>query len=201
MSNEFPELDQVEITVSESTRDRHRSAIASALRAQRRAPRGRGRILAFALALVLLIPVVALASQEAVPGDLLYPVKRFFEPVVQVFDQDVAAEHRVRELEILFERDAPIEVIDHQIDVAREVVTDRHPQLRDRIDRVILDLGSKRADVEDPARDEDRAPSDSTNSDTSDVTNDGAEGSDVDNGDDTVATTETPADDGRTRDG
>ena len=201
MSNEFPELDQAEITVSESTRERHKSGIGSALRVQRRVRRGRGRVFAFVLALVLLVPIVALASQDAVPGDLLYPVKRLVEPVVQIFDQDAPAERRVRELEVLFERDAPIDVIDHQIDVAREVVTDRHPHLRDRIDRVIHDLDSKRTDAEEPAGDEGRVPSDSTVTDTSGVTDDAGDGADVDNGDDTVTTTEALADDDRPRDG
>ena len=208
MSNEFPELDQVEITVSESTRERHRSAIGSALSAQRRASRGRRRVFAYALVLVLLVPVVALASQEAVPGDLLYPIKRLVEPVVQIFDEDASAERRVRELEVLFERDAPLDVIDRQIDIAQDVVTDRQPHLRDRIDQVIHDLDLRRTDLEgEPARDSDHAPSDSPDTDSSVVPDDRVTDSDTHEGDGevdtdtTITTTDSDAGDGRARDG
>ena len=201
MSSEFPELDQVKITVSESTRERHRSTIVSALRAHSRDRRGRGRVFAFALVLVLLVPVLALASQEAVPGDLLYPIKRLVEPVVQSFDEDASVEHRVRELEVLFERDAPIGVIDHQIDVARDVVTDRYPHLRDRIDRVIHNLDLRRTDAEEPASDSDHDPAGYPGSDSSVAPDDRVDSSDGDEAEDAVATTEANADDGRTRDG
>ena len=205
MSSEVPELDQVEITVSESTRERHRSAIGSALSAQRRASRGRRRVFAYALVLVLLVPVVALASQEAVPGDVLYPIKRLVEPVVQIFDEDAPAERRVRELEVLFERDAPLDVIDRQIDIAQDVVTDRHPHLRDRIDRVIHDLDLRRTDLEgEPASDSDHPPSDTDSSVVPDdrvTDSDTHEGDGEVNTDTTVTTTDSDAGDGRARDG
>ena len=146
MSNRFPELDQARIVVEEVTRTRHLAAVGAALRARAAASRGRGRVLALALVLVLLVPVMALAAENTVPGDFLYPLKLAVEPVVQVFDSDAPAERRVREVEVLFERDAPDDVIVQHVDVARDLVTDSQPVLSDRIDRVIHDLHTRRAD-------------------------------------------------------
>ena len=107
MSDQFPELDQARIVVDEVTRESHLAAVGAALRDRGQGSRGRGRVLAIALVLVLLVPVIALAAENTVPGDFLYPVKRAVEPVVQVFDSDAPAQRRVREIEVLFERDAP----------------------------------------------------------------------------------------------
>jgi hypothetical protein len=146
MSNRFPELEQIRITVDETTRDKHLVAVGTALRAREHGSRGRGRVLALALVLALLVPVMALAAESTVPGDFLYPIKRAVEPIVQVFDSDAPAQRRVREVEVLFERDAPDEAIVQHVDVARDMVTDYQPALSDRIDRVIHDLEMRRAD-------------------------------------------------------
>lgn len=82
MSGMFPELDDLRITVDPSTRERHLSAIGSALRsAQRPRRRRRYRLMAVAAAIVLLLPVIALAAERTGPGDLLYPVRQLFERV------------------------------------------------------------------------------------------------------------------------
>ena len=150
MSKEFPELEVAKIEVDETTRSRHMTAISAAVR-EATAPRRRFRLLAFALAWVLLVPVMALASDRAVPGDFLYPLKQVFEPVVGVFDTDVAAEHRVEEVEILYERDAPTDVITRHIDVARDTVAtvdsgDELAHFTDRLERVRRDLESREHD-------------------------------------------------------
>ena len=158
MSLAFPELDQIRQTVDETTRTRHLAAVSVALRERHQGFWGRGRALALALVLVLLLPVMALAAEDSVPGDFLYPLKRAVEPVVQVFDSDVPAERRVREVEVLFERDAPDDVIVRHVDVARSTVTDRHQSLSDRIDRVVHQLDVRRGDRERDANPDAVAP-------------------------------------------
>lgn len=152
MSKEFPELDVAKIQVDETTRSRHMAAIESAIRETRPKVR-RFRLLAVAFAWVLLVPVMALASERAVPGDFLYPIKQILEPVVGVFDSDVAVEHRVEEVEILYERDAPTAVITDHIDVARDAISDaahadEFAHLTDRIDRVRRDLAERERDID-----------------------------------------------------
>lgn len=152
MSSRFPELDQARIVVSPVTRERHLSVVGAALSERTQRSSGRGRALSLALALVLLVPVMALAAENAVPGDFLYPVKIAVEPVVRVFDYDAPAERRVREVEVLWERDAADEVIVQHVDVAREAVPDYQPTLSDRIDQVAHDLDTRRADREEVAK-------------------------------------------------
>ena len=136
MSSRFPELQAAQITIDPLTRDQHMAGIAVALR-EHRIPRVRRlRLFALAAVLILLLPVLALAAENAVPGDFLYPVKRLVEPVVAVVDRDVEARHRVTEVERLADRGAPHDVIVDHAEEARAVVTDRHPDLAGRIDKV-----------------------------------------------------------------
>ncbi len=146
MSNRFPELDEARVIVDGVTREKHLGVVSAALAARGQGSWGRGRVLALGLVLVLLVPVVALAAENTVPGDLLYPIKRALEPIVQVFDSDAPAQRRVREVELLFERDATDEVIVWHVDAARDVVTDFQPTLSQRIDRVVRDLHIRRTD-------------------------------------------------------
>jgi len=149
MSIRFPELDQARVVVDETTRERHLVAVSAALAQRGRTTKGHGRVLALALVLVLLVPVMALAAENSVPGDLLYPVKRAVEPIVQVFDTDAPAQRRVREVEVLLERDAPDDAIVQHVQVAREVVADHLPTLSDRIDQVVHELDIRRLDRPD----------------------------------------------------
>ncbi|MDX1468588.1 MAG: hypothetical protein R3258_04550 [Acidimicrobiia bacterium] len=164
MSEKFPELDQVKITVDPATRDRHLAAIADAVRSSRRGRRPM-RLLAVAATLVLLLPVMALAAERAVPGDLLYPIKQLFEPAARVFDSDISARHRVEEVETLLDRDAPSDVIHDHLQVARDTVTDEAQDddlavLTDRLDRAHRDLldREREHDHTQPTDDGDDAP-------------------------------------------
>lgn len=144
MSREFPELDRARIVVDPTTRERHLAAVRAALDERQRGP-VRRRLLAVALVVVLAVPVMALAAADTMPGDLLYPIKRMTEPLVQLFDSDAPAERRVREAEAAFDRDSPAPVVMERIETARQTVTEDQPELSRRIERVAADLDSRRA--------------------------------------------------------
>lgn len=115
MSVEFPELDQVRVSVDPTTRDRHLSAIGIALRAKPGWSWRNRRLLAVALAALFLLPVLAVAAQDTVPGDLLYPIKRAVEPITRIFDQTTEAERRVEELEAMVDRRRELDAIRDQL--------------------------------------------------------------------------------------
>ncbi len=137
MSKRFPELDRIRVTVDDAVRERHLAVIGDAVRSALAPRRRRYRLLVVAAALVLAVPVMALASENSVPGDLLYPIKRMLEPLVSVVDPTVEIDHRVREAEVLLERDAEPSLIRDQVERARVVLTDEHPEHTARLDVVI----------------------------------------------------------------
>lgn len=140
MSRRFPELDRLRISVDDHVRRRHLDAIGRAIHTQKTPRFRRFRLLALAGVLALLVPVMALAAEEAVPGDILYPLKLVVEPVIAVFDDGVEGDHRVREVEILHEREAEPGVVREHAELAREFLGDDYPEHTDRIDRVIDEL-------------------------------------------------------------
>ena len=159
MTEKFPELEQVRITVDAATRERHMAAIAKAVSVSPRSRRPM-RLLAVAATLVFLLPLVALAAERAVPGDLLYPIKQLFEPAARVFDSDISARHRVEEVETLLEREAPAEVIHDHLQLARDTVTDEaHDEelavLTDRLDQAHHDLLARERNHSQPTGHED----------------------------------------------
>ena len=77
---------------------------------------------ALAVAFALLLPTAALAAEDAVPGDVLYPVKQSTEWVRSLIDPTVVQEHRVDELEIVIDRGAPIDVIVDRFDASVDAV-------------------------------------------------------------------------------
>jgi len=101
------------IEVGPETAERHIAEIDSAIRTAPPTPIPTGlgirrRIAAAAAAIVVLAPAgMALAAEDAVPGDFLYPVKEITERVRSYIDQDVEATHRVEEVERLLFRRAP----------------------------------------------------------------------------------------------
>lgn len=75
------------------------------------------------VAMILAGPAAAIAADDALPGDVLYPIKRVAEPVIQLFDRDAAVEHRVEEVAGLVNREADDALIRERIDVARDALT------------------------------------------------------------------------------
>lgn len=92
------------ISLPEHIRERHLIAIAEGLDEPAAGVswgRGRRTLAAWVAAAVVAIPSVAFASESALPGQALYPVKRAVERVWSVVDPDLPARHRLEELEAL----------------------------------------------------------------------------------------------------
>jgi len=135
------------ISITPEVEGRHLATLRAALAntpastvASRRRPL-RHRI-SFALASLILAtaPVgVAVAAEDTVPGDLLYPVKQLTERVRSVIDHDLPAEHRIDELETLLDRDAEATVIARQMERARLALEnlDDGAELRRRFERAV----------------------------------------------------------------
>lgn len=134
------QLTALRIDVDQGTRARDLEAIRADLRrvaGARPAPRRRWA-LGVVLAMMLAGPGAAVASDGAVPGDLLYPVKRAVEPIVQLFDSDVVAEHRVEEVERLIDRKTEDALIEQQLEIARDALAETDaPLLEDALERAV----------------------------------------------------------------
>ncbi len=137
------------ITIAPSTVARHEAAISAALRSApssaqpRRRLRWRLRIPALVAAAMVVVPIgTAVAAEEALPGDFLYPVKRFTEPIVSFFDSDVVATHRVDELSRIVdspnETDRIPEAVTDALTDARDAVTDLAPDHHLREDLIAI---------------------------------------------------------------
>lgn len=93
---------------------------------------------AVVMAMILAGPAAAVASGDALPGDLLYPIKRVVEPIVQLFDRDVVVERRVEEVAGLVDRDSEEDVILERIDIARDALAESDaPLLEEELDRIV----------------------------------------------------------------
>ena len=174
MSKRDP-LDQLaafRIEVDDEARSRDLSAIRDELRRrpQRRSRRSRWTLGAV-VAVLLAGPVAAAATVEAAPGDLLYPIKLATEPIVQLFDRDAVAEHRVEEVAVLVDRDTENAIIEERIAVARDALAETDvPRLEQELDRIVdlwiadrpeLEVVDEPTPTTVPARDEPRRdPSD-----------------------------------------
>lgn len=109
-------LDRLEsayrLEVDTDTRARHLAEVSAAIRtapSARLAPGFalRRRVAAVVAAVFAVVAPVgmAVAAEDSVPGDVLYPVKQVTERVRGFVDRDLAATHRVEEVErLLFER-------------------------------------------------------------------------------------------------
>jgi hypothetical protein len=128
-------LQVFQIEVAPAVRQRHLRQISAKITSAPRRRRG------FALVLVgaiLLVPLAAVAAEDSLPGELLYPVKRILEPVRALFDQEVVADHRVDELEILVARRTPRPDMELPVREAEEAVAARErPDLRQRLEALI----------------------------------------------------------------
>lgn len=94
----------------------------------------RRAVVTLAAAIALVVPAAALAAEDAVPGDVLYPVKQSTEWVRSLVDPAVPREHRVDELEIVIGRGAPIEVIRDRFDASIDAVEGQDPELIRRVE-------------------------------------------------------------------
>lgn len=113
--------------VDEGTKERHIAEMSAAIRTapQFRVPMGLGlrhRIAGVAAAAVVAIAPVgmAVAAENAVPGEILYPLKQVTERVRAFVDEDIAATHRVEEAERLVVRGAPIDEITRAVERAED---------------------------------------------------------------------------------
>ncbi|MEN8233507.1 MAG: hypothetical protein ABFR89_01110 [Actinomycetota bacterium] len=98
------------LAVSDETMHRHLAEVATAIRSAPSAPLPAGfglrrRIAAMAAALVVFAPsAMAVAADDAVPGEMLYPVKQAAERLMGLFDSKIEATHRIEEVEQLVQR-------------------------------------------------------------------------------------------------
>lgn len=111
----------------------------------RRTPRRR-LVAVLAAVFVLLLPAAAIASDDAVPGDVLYPVKRSAEWAWSFVDPGVRARHRVEELETVIARNAPLDEVSARLADAEAALTDGEetellPRLERARDRVRAQYG------------------------------------------------------------
>ena len=99
--------------VGSETKERHLAEMGAAIRTAPPAPIPVGfgvrrRIAAVVAAVFVVAPAgMALAAEDAVPGDFLYPVKEITERVRSFVDDDIEATHRVEEVERLVFLRAP----------------------------------------------------------------------------------------------
>ena len=140
----FPELQALRTELSDEVRDAQFVAIVAALESfppqpetlvERVRSAWRRWLVTAAAVGTALVPVAAVASDSAVPGDLLYPIKRSVERVLLVFDRDIDAEHRVDELERLIDVDADVVVVERHIAETLDVLGDTSDRA-DLVDRV-----------------------------------------------------------------
>lgn len=135
-------MEALRIDVEPDVEERHMAAMRRELREAPVAPmpvRGARRtrrrlVVTLAAAFALLLPVAALAAEDAVPGDVLYPVKQSTEWMRSLVDPGVGQQHRVRELEIVIDRGAPIEVVTDRFDASVVVVDEANPELVRRVE-------------------------------------------------------------------
>jgi hypothetical protein len=112
------------IEVDPDTQERHLAEMSAAIRTAPPTPIPAGfglrrRIAAAVAAIFIVAPAgMALAAENAVPGDFLYPVKEITERVRSYVDNDVEATHRVEEVERLVFLRAPSHAVDRAVERA-----------------------------------------------------------------------------------
>ena len=178
---EFPELEAIRTELDPDIATRQLIEVSAALAAagpvtRRHRLAGWRRWLAtVAVSVSALVPAAAVASESAVPGDALYSIKRALEPLVELVNSDVVAEHRIEELEVLEVTGADQELFDSLVQEATDAVarTDA-PPLSDRLDAVVARRTDRATDqIEDREEDqgqdrEEDQPTDRPSEDESD---------------------------------
>lgn len=119
------------VEVDQGTKNRHIAETIAAIRTVPPAPVPTGFALrrrvagAAAVVLAVVAPVgMAVAAEDAVPGDFLYPMKQVTERVRGVVDNDIAATHRVEEAERLVVRGASVLEITRAVERAEAATSD-----------------------------------------------------------------------------
>jgi len=165
---EFPELESIRVELDEEFVARQFVEISAALEIagpaikRHRLAGWRRWMASVAVGVSALVPAAAAASESAVPGDVLYSVKRVLEPLVQLVNGDVVAEHRIEELEVLELDRADQDVFDSLLQEATDAVARiDSPPLSDRLDAVVDRRNDTVRDTAaDSERDEIQEPSD-----------------------------------------
>lgn len=148
MRRGFDELAQLRIEIPEAHRAQHCAAIAEELRVipepeQKRVWSRRAAVAVLTVA--MLLPTAVIASESSIPGDFLYPVKQAIEPLQMLFDGEVKARHRVNELESLVDSNAATDIVDRQVERARDALADVDaPGLQRRFDRAVDRISERR---------------------------------------------------------
>lgn len=137
-------LQALRIDVEPDVEERHITAMLRELREAppsptlARTPRRGARRRAVAImvaAFAMLLPTAAIAAEDTVPGDLLYPVKRSTEWARSLVDPGVRQRHRVEELETVIERGAPVDVVTDRYEASVEAVDEGDGDLVRRMER------------------------------------------------------------------
>lgn len=117
--------------VDDETKRRHIAEMSTAIRTAppARVPTSlalRYRLAGAAAAVVVAVAPVgmAVAAENAVPGEILYPLKQVTERVRALVDDDIAATHRVEEAERLVVRGAAIVEVERAIERAEDATSD-----------------------------------------------------------------------------
>lgn len=124
-------LSTLRIEIDPVTLDRHIAATSSALKEPLPAAspvRRRRMRLAPVLASLMIFaaPVtgVAVAAENSIPGDVLFPVKQVTEHVRSWFDPGIRADHRLDELETVLDRGSGPDEVAARLAAADEAVAD-----------------------------------------------------------------------------
>lgn len=107
-------------------------------------------VAALAASLTLLLPAAAIAADDAVPGDVLYPVKRSVEWAWSLVDSEVVVRHRLDELETVIDSGGPAAEIRARLEDAEAVIEDASPTLVRRLERITARLGGETGADERP---------------------------------------------------
>lgn len=149
------------VEVDAETKERHIAEMDAAIRTAPPIPIPAGfgirrRVAAAAAAVFILAPAgMALAAENAVPGDFLYPVKEITEQVRSYIDDEIEATHRVEEVERLVFLRAPSHVVSRAAERA-ESATVQLPEsgeLRLRLEQVRERLRQQDEAQQEPAGD------------------------------------------------
>lgn len=138
--------------VDAETKERHLAEMGAAIRTAPPTPIPTGfgmrrRIAAAVAAVFVVAPAgMAIAAEDTVPGDLLYPVKEITERVRSFVDDDIEATHRVEEVERLVFLRAPGHAVTRAVERAESATV----QLPDSGElRLRLELARERLQQQD----------------------------------------------------